>query len=181
MRKRIILAVAIVSALAVGAGAGLAAEHNQGSTTAVPVIDPPAAATGCDPEPVPSFLEPPVFLAGDKGGKGGKGGGSITATCSADCQCGPNQVCTGSSCYAVDHNCPTSRGHCWGTSTGYRYCPTCKPCCGWCSATADCSNAGGGQVSCTGCSGDCLAVDDCWAYCAGQYHFCPFPRPGCPW
>lgn len=51
-----------------------------------------------------------------------------------------------------------------------------------CSAFADCSNAGGGSVSCTGTSGDCFGIDSCYAYCDGQYYFCPDPGGGmiCP-
>ncbi|HSL83441.1 MAG TPA: hypothetical protein VLF66_11740, partial [Thermoanaerobaculia bacterium] len=51
-----------------------------------------------------------------------------------------------------------------------------------CSATASCANAGGGSVSCTGTTGDCFSVIDCYAYCDGQYYFCPDPGGGliCP-
>jgi hypothetical protein len=49
-----------------------------------------------------------------------------------------------------------------------------------CSATASCANAGGGSVSCSGTTNDCFAFDDCYAYCDGQYYFCPNPPGVCP-
>ncbi|HYO13513.1 MAG TPA: hypothetical protein VE685_09995 [Thermoanaerobaculia bacterium] len=49
-----------------------------------------------------------------------------------------------------------------------------------CSAFASCFNAGGGSVSCSGTSGDCFSVDDCYAFCDGQYFFCPSPQGICP-
>lgn len=48
-----------------------------------------------------------------------------------------------------------------------------------CTASASCANSGGGFVSCSG-TADCFEVDDCYAYCDGQYHFCPNAPPFCP-
>jgi hypothetical protein len=48
-----------------------------------------------------------------------------------------------------------------------------------CDATASCANAGGGSVFCSGTS-DCFAVDNCYAYCDGQYNYCANPPGICP-
>lgn len=98
------------------------------------------------------------------------------SVCNAQCWDGSYVTCWGTSCTARDSSCPGQRGYCYGSSTGYRYCPPC-PCTSPCSATALCSN--GSKVSCSGCSGDCYAINNCYAYCDGVYHWCPNP-PTCP-
>jgi hypothetical protein len=76
--------------------------------------------------------------------------------------CIPNSTCQGLY-FTCNANCPA---------------PTEADRC--CTATASCANAGGGSVSCTGTSGDCYAIDDCYAYCDGQYHYCASPPHICP-
>lgn len=49
-----------------------------------------------------------------------------------------------------------------------------------CTASASCSNAGGGFVSCSGSNNSCFAIDDCYASCDGQVHSCPNPQEPCP-
>jgi hypothetical protein len=55
---------------------------------------------------------------------------------------------------------------------------TCNPTV--CNAAASCANAGGGTAFCSGTSNDCFSVDNCYAYCDGQYYFCPNPPGICP-
>jgi hypothetical protein len=49
------------------------------------------------------------------------------ASCTATCQNGSTVTCTGSSCSAVDANCPAQRGYCTGTTSGTKYCHQCCP------------------------------------------------------
>ncbi len=53
---------------------------------------------------------------------------AVTAVCVADC-CPPTlptQVtCSGSSCTAVDHSCPSQQGHCWSDVEGLKLCSPC--------------------------------------------------------
>lgn len=66
----------------------------------------------------------------------------ITAYCEADCGSHPSVSCEGSSCSAVDRNCPSQKGYvqCDGD---YQYCPdcichyNCQPCAAW-GQTDDC-------------------------------------------
>lgn len=48
-----------------------------------------------------------------------------------------------------------------------------------CNATASCSGAGGGTAFCSGTT-DCFSVDNCYAYCDGNYFYCPSPPGICP-
>ncbi len=143
----------------------------------------PVLAAGPAPTPVAAtapmghFVPPdqaPLFAAlapaparaahgGDVGNPGALG------TCVADCWDGSHVTCTGSSCSEVDSSCGAGqRGYCYGTDTGYRYCPVCQG--GSCHAETTCS--GGGSVSCDGGPG-CFSVYHCYAYCDDQYHLCP--------
>ena len=99
-----------------------------------------------------------------------------TAVCTAICTEGPNKTCWGTSCNATDQSCPGTRGQCWGSSTGTRRCDECETSC---SATADCSGAGGGTVSCTGTT-TCFKIDNCYAYCDGTFNWCSNPPFPCP-
>lgn len=49
-----------------------------------------------------------------------------------------------------------------------------------CTAIAICSSAGGGAAVCSSTNGDCLSIPNCYAYCDGQYYFCPRASPFCP-
>lgn len=87
-------------------------------------------------------------------------------------------------CYFLNHPNCTSNSACGGAYfTCSDACPaptqadTCNP--PTCSATASCSGAGGGSVSCNG-TNDCFSVDNCYAYCDGQYNYCPSPPGICP-
>jgi hypothetical protein len=55
---------------------------------------------------------------------------------------------------------------------------TCQPVI--CDATASCASAGGGSVSCTGPSGSCYALDNCYVSCNGEQTYCPSPPANCP-
>jgi hypothetical protein len=85
-----------------------------------------------------------------------------TADCSALC-CDDTEVsCSGSSCSAVDASCPSQRGYCWGSSSGYQYCPSCSspqctppPCPAPCSKNLQCTDYCGGPGFCSG-SGCCI-------------------------
>ncbi|HEV8580921.1 MAG TPA: hypothetical protein VGX68_17785 [Thermoanaerobaculia bacterium] len=107
----------------------------------------------------------------------GPGGVGAYSDCTAHCQDGSTRTCTGGSCSAVDYSCPNQRGYCWSDAEGYKYCPipSCPQTC-----TASCANAGGGSVSCTSYTGDLFCVNNCYAYCDGNYYFCPNPKPICP-
>lgn len=98
------------------------------------------------------------------------------STCEAQCWDGSTVVCDeGSSCTAQDSNCSWGvQGYC-EDSSGRKYCP---PCPDECSATASCPS--GGSVTCEG-TDQCIAVDGCYAYCDGTYHWCFEADPNsCP-
>ncbi len=95
---------------------------------------------------------------------------SIQSVCTATCQYGSDVTCTGSSCTAVDQNCPSQRGYCTG-STGKKWCQKCP-----CTAYATCNPSG--YVSCGGTS--CYELDGCWAMCDGEQTWCSNPDPWCP-
>jgi hypothetical protein len=57
--------------------------------------------------------------------------------------------------------------------------PSCGTSSETCEAVASCANAGGGSVFCSGTS-SCFSAEDCYAYCDGQYYFCPNPPGICP-
>ncbi len=167
MKKQIVVWM-FVCGLCLGLSAGFAAEPVQGEpvpAVAVQAVEGDESNAGCDPAmDLPLFA--PVFASAKEGP------GDSLGTCVADCQYGSNRVCTGSFCFAVDQNCPNTRGYCYGSSTGYRYCNLCPT---GCSASASCAGAGGGSVSCNGSGNDCFAIDNCYAYCDGQFHWCPNP------
>lgn len=144
---------------------GLAAPLAAGDAGCAPLVSSQA--------PGPLAPLPLVMPVAAKGGS--IGGPSEQSVCNAQCESG-YVTCWGTSCSATDRSCPGQQGYCWGSSTGYQYCPTSCPT--TCSADALCSN--GSHVSCSGSSGDCFAVDDCYAYCDGQYHMCPNTPPICP-
>lgn len=95
----------------------------------------------------------------------------VFADCLADCTQGADVFCSGTTCNAVNQNCPAGvRGYveCDGNRT---YCPECQGC----QALAVCTQ--GPNVSCTGGS-NCSAVDqNCpfqqgYVNCDGNYTFC---------
>jgi hypothetical protein len=111
----------------------------------------------------------------------GHGGGiedpGELAVCNAQCWDGSYVTCWGTSCWGSDSNCSSNfRGYCYGTSTSYRYCPVCPST--NCRVTAACE--GGTSVSCTGSCANSFAVDYCYAFCDGVYHWCP-SGPGGPY
>ncbi len=100
---------------------------------------------------------------------------SIQSVCTAECQHGPDQTCRGSSCFAVDQDCPSERGYCWGSDTGTKYCQECLP-----PERPDCFAKVGCSPGIVFCMGDiCAELDDCWVECDGVQTWCPNPGPGC--
>ena len=95
------------------------------------------------------------------------------SVCNAQCQDGSYVSCWGTSCSAVDANCPTQRGYCTGTATGTKYCPFCT-----CSATASCPD--GSTVSCTGTGNTCFGFNGCYVSCNGRLTWCANPKGPCP-
>ncbi len=96
------------------------------------------------------------------------------------CGNGSTRSCWGSSCSGTDQSCPAGTGgSCWGSSSGSRSCGSCPVACTK-TVSANCANAGGGTVSCTGECGDAYAFDNCYAYCDGNYNYCPNPTGPCP-
>jgi len=136
---------------------------------AVPVAAQ-SATSNCQPS-APAVVGDLGFLFVAAGG--GIEGPSAQSTCIALCQNGSSVSCSGTSCSAVDANCPTQRGYCTGTTSGTKYCPVCT-----CSATATCPI--GGPVSCTGTGGTCFAFNGCYASCNGEAIWCPKPKGPCP-
>lgn len=143
----------------------------------------PALAAGGN-APIAQFLPPdqaPMFSAlaqapQPQAHKGNIGDPSAQGFCVADCWDGTSRDCSGSTCNAVDSSCSTGQsGYCYGSDTGYKYCPTCPS--STCSAQATCSD--GSTVFCKGTTGDCFGVNNCYAYCDGLYDWCPNP-PLCP-
>ncbi|MEM9592813.1 MAG: hypothetical protein AAGD06_01015 [Acidobacteriota bacterium] len=158
----------LVAALCAFAGSAVAAETADAADCAAP-------APALDDVFGPSVMELAAIAPSEEADPGD----GSRATCVADCQHGPDRVCSGSSCWAQDQNCSANvRGRCWGSSTGYRNCNICPTT--QCTVTANCANAGGGTVSCTGDCGDVYKFDDCYAYCDGHYHMCPSPPGPCP-
>lgn len=139
----------------------------------------PALAAGPTPAPVVAaptantmtIAQVPLFAALGQPAQPQAHGGTIPdpgeqGSCTAYCWNGTSVTCSGTSCSEVDSNCNSGqRGYCYGSSSGYKYCPACSGC----SATATCN--GGGSVSCTGTS-SCYHINGCYAYCDGAYHWC---------
>jgi hypothetical protein len=137
-----------------------------------------AAPAGEAPDPLAAIFaaSPDGACALPMASKPGLPGGvGEASTCTAHCWDGSTRTCTGTSCTAVDSSCSSQRGYCWSNSEGYKYCPTCQASC-----TASCANAGGGSVSCTSTTGDYYCLNNCYAYCDGQYHLCPHIQGSCP-
>lgn len=134
------------------------------SPTPAPAVAPAAANTM-------TIAQVPLFAALGQPAQPQAHGGTIPGpgeqgTCTANCWDGSHVTCYGTSCSEVDSNCSSGqRGYCYGTSTGYLYCPPCQGC----TATAICNT---GSVSCSGSPG-CYAINKCYAYCDGVYHWCP--------
>lgn len=113
------------------------------------------------------ILATPVVFKGTKQG-GDDPGVTEQATCSADCEDGSKVFCSGTSCSAYDNTCSSTSsfaGYCYGTTTGYKYCPSC------CTkrVTAICP---GQNQTCIGTCAGSFAVDGCWAYCDGTLYWC---------
>ena len=99
------------------------------------------------------------------------------AYATAYCWDGTSRTCSGTTVSAVDSRCSVNqRGYCTGSSTGTLYCPVCPA--QTCSAYTQCSPSG--SRSCTGTSGDCFSVHNCYAYCDGNYYLCPSTPNVCP-
>lgn len=158
MKERLILGVALVLMLSTPAWADPA---NQAPDLRAAIFAGPGGACA-------------LPVASKPGGPGGVGASSV---CTAHCQDGSTRTCTGTSCSAIDWSCPSQSGYCWSNAEGYKYCPA-PSCVQGC--TASCANAGGGSVSCTSYTGDYFCVNNCYAYCDGNYYMCPHPKPICP-
>jgi hypothetical protein len=51
-----------------------------------------------------------------------------------------------------------------------------------CEAGADCTNNGGGSISCQSFgANDCFSWDDCYVYCDGTFYDCPNASSACPY
>jgi hypothetical protein len=97
------------------------------------------------------------------------------STCTATCWNVSQVSCSGTDCSAVNSNCSTGqRGYCSSSTSGTVYCPACPP---PCTATATCRS--GGSRSCTGYNNDCYAINNCYAFCEGNYYFCQTHSPTC--
>ncbi len=97
----------------------------------------------------------------------------IQAVCTAECEYGPDQTCTGASCSAVNQACPGERGYCWGSDTGTRYCQSCT-----CFVKTRCPDES--WVLCQGQGTSCTSVRGCYVRCDGVEYLCdPYPE-SCP-
>lgn len=133
---------------------------------AMPALAEPQDEAGTEPTETaqPERAESPTSSA------------QIQAECTAECEYGPDQTCTGASCSAVNQDCPGERGYCWGSDTGTRYCDACP-----CFAKIRCP--GGTWVTCQGTW--CVSFPDCFVSCNGVEYWCPGldpanPPPYCP-
>ena len=94
---------------------------------AAPAAPAPAVETvpAMDPPPIPALHAEPVFMfasARDDDDSYVQSRGLWQA----DCWNGSTVTCTGSFGFGRDSNCSSNqRGYCYGTTTGYRYCPVC--------------------------------------------------------
>jgi len=133
------------------------AENPEPAATQTPATEPPVDCSTLVESPA---LPPaPMFAAA---------GGAALSTCTADCWNGSSVTCTGSSCSATDSSCPTQRGYCWGTDTGYKYCPVC------CSATLPCWKLDGRSCSPNGSHQQCLDGSHCFScVCWNGIWACP--------
>ncbi len=92
-----------------------------------------------------------------------------SCTVTVDCWDGSQRTCTGSPCFGYDSDCPSQRGYCYGSTTGFRYCPQC------CSSTTPCSKYEGRSCSPNGSRIDCLFEGSGCAscFCSGGIWNCP--------
>lgn len=97
----------------------------------------------------------------------------LLAECTAECEYGPDQTCTGTSCSAVNQACPEERGYCWGSVSGYKYCQSCT-----CFTKTRCLD--GSWVICQGQGTSCSSLPGCYVRCDGVETWCdPYPET-CP-
>ncbi len=138
------------------------------------VAQGPAPTAPSVAAPISGLMSPdqsPLFATLEKAPrpqahKGDIGDPSAQGTCIANCWDGTTRTCGGTTCNVVDSSCSTGqRGYCWGSDTGYNYCPPCS-----CYATASCGT--GYSLFCSGTS-ECFGIDNCYVYCDGNYYWCP--------
>jgi hypothetical protein len=122
--------------------------------------------------------------AADKGLQSGSQSRAIKGPSTALCWDGSAVTCSGAEFRGKDSDCAAGeRGFCYGTNTGYLYCPVCPdpdPEPVLCSAYCP----GFGPISCWS-TFDCWAVDSCFVRCDNVVGgICPFgaldPPPVCP-
>ncbi len=117
-----------------------------------PVTDPAVPAECSTPTTLQQEQLEPDFLA-------------AAAGCYADCWDGSRAYCSGSYCFAYDSSCPSQRGYCYGSSTGYRYCP---PCPSDCPSNFPCSKYEGNSCWKQGTRVDCKDGNFCsFCFCGG--------------
>ncbi len=130
---------------------------------------PPAAAGATSSLALLGIQSPAAYLFGaaPAAKKDPIGGPSAQSTCIAHCGDGSTVTCSGSTCNATDNLCsedPSVSGQCYGSSSGYQYCPTCPgyttPC-----QRISCELTDGTSCSTPGAHMDCTSLD-------GQCGFC---------
>jgi hypothetical protein len=138
--KRVVLACICI--LAFGSAAGFAQAPSEAPINLAAILDQPAVSGAC-----PTSQSGALFAA--RGAKPGSKPGFMKAYCEALCGQDPVVSCSGSSCSAVNRNCPNEQGHVTCDGTTY-----------WCSepCPADC-----GSPFCCGCenTGSCFACCRC--------------------
>jgi hypothetical protein len=160
MYSRILAALLCLVLVPLAAGVAAADEQAavQEPAAPAPAAPPsPVEAPALCPAPAASPVGPPELAFS-----------ATTAICSANCWCGADVECSGASCYAVDSSCPAQRGYCWGSTTGYRYCPQC------CSASTPCFKYEGKGCAPNGSTIPCLEGCGCaQCICSGGTWHCP--------
>jgi hypothetical protein len=108
---------------------------------ATPAVAPAPPAGRCGwPDLAPALVPDPIEAA-------------VSGSCTATCWDTTARTCTGSSCSAVDSDCPDEQGYCWSNAEGFKYCQTCP--------AGDCGSDG--QM--------CFSNLDC-GYCMGYQCIC---------
>lgn len=118
-----------------------------------PATAPEAPVVSLDPASALCLPAAPAEMA--RGG-GGLPDPTEQAYCIAYCEDQTTRSCSGSSCSAVDQNCPYVRGYveCDGN---YQYCNTCPPSCTFYQCRQQCNCPGGISI--------CDSIIECTCHC----------------
>jgi hypothetical protein len=138
------LVVLVFAAVAPVSAEDPAADFDLAAVAAAPAATPavaPPQAGGCGWPDLAAALVPEAVEA------------AVSGSCTATCWDTTARTCTGSSCSAVDSNCPTQQGYCWSDAEGYKFCTPCP--------TGDCELDG--EI--------CFSNSDC-GYCMGYQCIC---------